>query len=56
MLLGQVNSELVKHITRVALKVKVSISLDHKHPTNLKCAEKSAVSVHHNEAKSVVVS
>ena len=56
MLLRKVNSELVKHITRVALKVKVSLSLDHKHPTNLKCAEKSAVSVHHNETKSVVVS
>ena len=32
MLLGQVNGELVKHITRVALKVKVSLSLDHKRP------------------------
>ena len=56
MLLGQVNSELVKHITSVALKVKVSLSLDQEHPTNLKCAEKSAVSVHHDETKSVVVS
>ena len=32
MLLRKVNSELMKHITRVALKVKVSLSLDRKRP------------------------